>query len=202
MPNHFLRENLTQIYEIRSRLRARILCAYMGPTGRINPRLPPNGPGGSRTHVWKTVFCSSTSVACPFSFPLSCGERHPHDFSRFIFSFGPANLRGQSALSDRCQVLERQATSSLTAALRQRLLNYLQRLILIWNLTHPLRLASPASYPPSKPLLAPIAAAAHLAAAAMISDSSKRLSPPAGSVRPEKERTVVKFVCDSSHPFR
>lgn len=44
---------------------------------------------------------------------------------------------------------------SQTAAIRQRMLNYyLQRLILMVEFTHPVRLASPVSSSLSKPLLA------------------------------------------------
>ena len=43
---------------------------------------------------------------------------------------------------------------SQTAAIRQRLLNYLQRLYLFLHLTRCLRMAAPTSKPPSKPLLA------------------------------------------------
>lgn len=42
----------------------------------------------------------------------------------------------------------------MTAAIRQRKLNYLQRLILICDLTHHLRIASPDSKSLSKPVLA------------------------------------------------
>ena len=41
-----------------------------------------------------------------------------------------------------------------TAAIRQRLLNYLQRLYLGLHLTRCLRMAAPTSKPPSKPLQA------------------------------------------------
>ena len=43
---------------------------------------------------------------------------------------------------------------SQTAAIRQRLLNYLQRLYLFLYLTRYLRMAAPTSKPPSKPLQA------------------------------------------------
>ena len=40
-----------------------------------------SGPDGSRTRVQEPIPCSSTIIVRSFSFPPSCGNEHPQNFS-------------------------------------------------------------------------------------------------------------------------
>ena len=90
------------------------------------------------------------------TFPPSGAGWQASDFSSFINSFFFSKLWRKSAPRSLMPESELRETQKPTAAIRQRTLNFRLRLILKWNFYRsvPLRMASPTSRPPSKPVQA------------------------------------------------
>ena len=114
------------------------------------------GVDGSRTRVQKTIPCTSTGLVNYFGLLQSCSlsARRINTPCRLVAS-SYAHIRKALHVSFPTQSMpESQCVGALsqTAAIRQRMLNFLQRLFLICHLTHCIRIASPSSKPLSKPV--------------------------------------------------
>ena len=92
-----------------------------------------DGPEGNRTPVRKPIPCSSTIIVCSLTFPPSAGSRHPADFSSFILRpYRQSLLHVVSYIIDARFLTCRCAKAD--SCTRQRLLNCLQRLYLVFPL--------------------------------------------------------------------
>ena len=85
-----------------------------------------SGLDGSRTRVRNTIPCPSTSVVYSLTFPPRPGNKHPEHFSSFMlrpyaqsFAYVVSHMFEAGILRCECP--------RATAAIRQRMLNYLQR---------------------------------------------------------------------------
>ena len=92
----------------------------------------PSGPDGSRTRVRKPIPRPSTSVVCSLTFPPPDGNKHPAGFGSFMIrpyaqSFACVVSHIVEAGSLMCE-----CTKADCRHIRQRMLNYLQRLNFIW----------------------------------------------------------------------
>ena len=88
------------------------------------------GPEGNRTPVRKPIPCSSTIISCSFTFPPPYENKHPYGFSSFMLRPYTQSLiyvvsHKIDARFLMCECIK--ADSSI----KLRMLNYLQRLILI-----------------------------------------------------------------------
>ena len=89
-----------------------------------------NGAEGNRTPVRKPIPCSSTIISCSFTFPPPYENKHPYGFSSFMLRPYTQSLiyvvsHKIDARFLMCECIK--ADSSI----KLRMLNYLQRLILI-----------------------------------------------------------------------
>ena len=90
------------------------------------------GLDGSRTRVQKPIPCPSTSVVYSYTFPPPRRNKQPRDFSSFIIRPYAQSFAYVVSHIVEAWVLMCECTRSDYCQIRQRMLNYLQRLILIW----------------------------------------------------------------------
>ena len=97
---------------------------------RFYHKPPFSGLDGSRTRVRNTIPCPSTSVVYYLTFPLPHDNKQPCGFSSFMIR--PMAQSFANVVSHIVEAWVLKCECSRSAAIRQRMLNYLQRLILIW----------------------------------------------------------------------
>ena len=90
-----------------------------------------SGPGGNRTRVQKPVPCTSTIIVSYLTFPLPHGNRHSCGFSSFMIRPTAQSFADVVSYIVEAWIPKCRCSGSDCCQIRQRMLNYLQRLILI-----------------------------------------------------------------------
>ena len=91
-----------------------------------------SGLDGSRTRVRNTIPCPSTSVVYYLTFPLPHDNKQPCGFSSFMIRPTAQSFADVVSYIVEAWVPKCRCSGSDCCQIRQRMLNYLQRLILIW----------------------------------------------------------------------
>ena len=103
-----------------------------------------SGLDGSRTRVRNTIPCPSTSVVYSLTFPPPHENKHPCGFSSFMIRPTAQSFADVVSYIVEAWVPKCRCSGSDCCQIRQRMLNYLQRLILIveFNVSRTTRFSS------------------------------------------------------------